>query len=182
MPSFEERVSIFISKNDKAVFGRRLSGFENSVASHFLLGYHEQFQLYFEKNDFEGLKQGLKKLAPAAEQEIWVSRQSRLMFVLTGFKGLDSAKVEKISEVFNKSGLPTEIDKNIKERIWKKLIANCVMNPLTAIFKAENGKLLKCKDLIKLIIDEFVIALLCRLVTEEGGVVSEATLSPKAYK
>ena len=64
---------------------------------------------------------------------------------------------EKISEVFNKSGLPTEIDKNIKERIWKKLIANCVMNPLTAIFKAENGKLLKCKDLIKLIIDELVI-------------------------
>ena len=48
---------------------------------------------------------------------------------------------EKISGIFNKSDLPAEVDENIKDRIWKKLIANCVMNPLTAVFKVKNGDL-----------------------------------------
>ena len=98
MPSFEERVFSFLSKNDKAVFGRRLTDFESSVASRFLVGYHEQLQPYFEKNDSKGLELALKNLAPTVEKNVRASREGGLVFVLNGFKGLDSAKTEKISE------------------------------------------------------------------------------------
>jgi len=64
---------------------------------------------------------------------------------------------EKISGIFNKSNLPAEIDENIKDRIWKKLIANCVMNPLTALFKIKNGDLSKTPNLIMSIVHELVL-------------------------
>ena len=64
---------------------------------------------------------------------------------------------EKISGIFNKSNLPAEIDENIKDRIWKKLIANCVMNPLTALFKIKNGDLSKMPNLIRSIVHELVL-------------------------
>lgn len=64
---------------------------------------------------------------------------------------------EKILEIFNNSNLPTEVDENIKDRIWKKTIVNCVMNPLTAIFKVKNGDLLKATDLVKSVIHELVL-------------------------
>lgn len=62
-----------------------------------------------------------------------------------------------INNVFNKAGLKTEISKNIKERIWAKLMVNCAINPLTAIFKAKNGELLKTPEIINLIINEIVM-------------------------
>src|SRR3989344_6088896 len=63
---------------------------------------------------------------------------------------------EKICRIFKKAGLPAQVDKNIKERIWKKTIVNCVMNPLTAIFGVKNGALLKDTGLIMPIIDELL--------------------------
>ncbi len=64
---------------------------------------------------------------------------------------------EKILEMFNNSDLPTEVDGNIKDRIWKKLITNCVMNTLTAIFKVKNGDLAKVPDLVRLVVHELVL-------------------------
>ena len=64
---------------------------------------------------------------------------------------------EKILEIFNNSNLPTEVDEKIKDRIWKKTIVNCVMNPLTAIFKVKNGDLLKATDLVKSVVHELVL-------------------------
>lgn len=64
---------------------------------------------------------------------------------------------EKISEIFNNSNLLTEIDENIKDRIWKKLIANCVMNALTGIFKVKNGDLEKSPELVESVIHELVL-------------------------
>ncbi|MFH0868115.1 MAG: 2-dehydropantoate 2-reductase [Candidatus Woesearchaeota archaeon] len=59
--------------------------------------------------------------------------------------------------IFNKSGFKTEVSKDIKQQIWKKLIVNCAVNPLTAILKVENGKLLKVLDLVRTIINESVM-------------------------
>lgn len=64
---------------------------------------------------------------------------------------------EKILEIFNNSNLPTEVDEDIKDRIWKKTIVNCVMNPLTAIFKVKNGDLLKAIYLVKSVVHELVM-------------------------
>ena len=68
-----------------------------------------------------------------------------------------------IADIFNKAGLKAEISEDIKKRIWIKLIANCVMNPLSAILKIKNGELIKMPDLIKLVINEIV-----RVAEKEG--------------
>ena len=63
---------------------------------------------------------------------------------------------KKILNILNKAGLKAEISANIEERIWKKLIVNCVMNTLSAIFKVENRALRHVPDLIRSIIQELV--------------------------
>ncbi|MGM0904925.1 MAG: ketopantoate reductase family protein [Pseudomonadota bacterium] len=40
---------------------------------------------------------------------------------------------------------PLVLEQNISQRRWLKLIINCVINPLTAIYDCENGKLLEDK-------------------------------------
>ncbi|MFQ6073683.1 MAG: ketopantoate reductase family protein [Candidatus Bathyarchaeia archaeon] len=49
---------------------------------------------------------------------------------------------ERIAQVFNESGLKTKISDEMKEEIWKKLIVNCVANPLTAILQARNNEIM----------------------------------------
>ena len=69
----------------------------------------------------------------------------------------ESNDSEKIVDLMNKSGLKAQVSPDINDRIWKKLIANCVMNPLTAIFRIKNGELAKCPDLIKSIVHELIL-------------------------
>jgi len=69
----------------------------------------------------------------------------------------DSEVSENICNIFNRCGLKTEISKNIKQEIWKKLFINCAINPLTVIFKVKNGDLLRVQDLINPIVKELVI-------------------------
>jgi 2-dehydropantoate 2-reductase len=61
------------------------------------------------------------------------------------FNNLSYTKVEKsplsdeIVNVFNKCGLKAEVSENIKEDIWKKLVVNCILNPISAILRIDNG-------------------------------------------
>ncbi|MBW2975872.1 2-dehydropantoate 2-reductase [Candidatus Woesearchaeota archaeon] len=71
---------------------------------------------------------------------------------------LEDSKVSgNISGVLSQAGLKTEIISDIQAMIWKKLIVNCAINPLTAILKVKNGDLLRFQDLIRLIIGELVM-------------------------
>ncbi|MGB9714077.1 MAG: ketopantoate reductase family protein [Candidatus Bathyarchaeales archaeon] len=45
---------------------------------------------------------------------------------------------ESIAKVFNECGLKTRLSEDIAREIWCKLITNCVINPLTAIFSVKN--------------------------------------------
>ncbi len=44
--------------------------------------------------------------------------------------------------LFNSCGMQTRILENIREEIWRKLILNCVINPLTAIFCVRNCEII----------------------------------------
>ena len=77
-----------------------------------------------------------------------------------------SGKSNAIAYIFNKCGLNCYIPNDIQVDVWKKLILNCVMNPLTAILRIENRKIVdKHLDPLKrLIIDE------CLRVAKKEGI------------
>jgi len=43
-----------------------------------------------------------------------------------------------IVDLFNDCGLPTRVSKDFISELWQKLVFNCVLNPLTAIFRVRN--------------------------------------------
>lgn len=63
---------------------------------------------------------------------------------------------ERIAAMFTDSGLDGRVSENIKVDVWRKLIFNCVINPLTSIIGAEVGAIADIRlDPIKtLVIDE----------------------------
>ncbi len=64
---------------------------------------------------------------------------------------------EKIINALKQSGLKAETTRDIKKRIWQKQIINCVINPLTTIFKVNNNQLSKVPELIRSIIREITM-------------------------
>ena len=77
-----------------------------------------------------------------------------------------SAASNAIAENFSKCGLNSYVSENIKEDMWKKLILNCVLNPISSILRVENRGIAdeKLNPLKKLIIDE------CLDVAKKDGV------------
>lgn len=77
-----------------------------------------------------------------------------------------SPRSKFIAENFKKCGLNGYASDNIKSDIWKKLILNCVLNPVTAILRIENrgiaDKMLN--PLKKLIVNE------CLQVAKKDGI------------
>ncbi len=71
-----------------------------------------------------------------------------------------------IAKLFAECGLNGYVSKNIKEDMWKKLILNCVLNPLTAILMVENRGITdeKINPIKKIIVDE------CLKVAKKDGV------------
>jgi 2-dehydropantoate 2-reductase len=45
------------------------------------------------------------------------------------------------------AGIPTELTADIEAAVWRKLVANCVINPLTALHELTNGALLERDEL-----------------------------------
>ena len=84
-----------------------------------------------------------------------------------GYTAIENSPASSIiAENFTKCGLNAHTSKNIKEDIWKKLILNCVLNPITAILGIRNGEIAdeRLNPLKKLVIDE------CLKVAEKDGV------------
>ena len=80
---------------------------------------------------------------------------------------IEKSKVSnEIAELFGKCGFECDVSENIKYGGWKKLILNCVLNPLTTILRIENRGIVdeKLAPIKKLIIDE------CLKVAERDGV------------
>ncbi|MFY9402854.1 MAG: 2-dehydropantoate 2-reductase [Candidatus Omnitrophota bacterium] len=59
------------------------------------------------------------------------------------FDGKMTAQMRSIRDIFNKAGIETKISKDIKSLIWSKLIINAGINPLTAILRVNNGRLIE---------------------------------------
>lgn len=79
------------------------------------------------------------------------------------------ARSQRIADTFTAAGLDGRISTDIKSDIWRKLIFNCVVNPITAILGSEVGAVAdpKLNPLKQLVIEE------CLAVAAAEGVTSE---------
>src|SRR3989338_8230628 len=77
-----------------------------------------------------------------------------------------SQKSKEIADNFSKCGLNAHVSKDIKYDMWKKVVFNCILNPVTAILKIKNDGITdeKLNPLKKLIADE------CAEVAEKDGI------------
>lgn len=73
-------------------------------------------------------------------------------------------EAEEIARLLNHAGMKTIISRDIKSTIWTKLIINAAINPLTAIIRCTNGRLL----------DEANLLFLMENIVEEGKRVAQA--------
>lgn len=71
--------------------------------------------------------------------------------------GKKTARIEKLCTIFNSSHMQTEIVKQIVGRIWCKVLVYSAINPVSAILRVSNGRLLEKMEsitLMKRLIDE----------------------------
>ncbi|MCH8003273.1 MAG: 2-dehydropantoate 2-reductase [Nanoarchaeota archaeon] len=83
------------------------------------------------------------------------------------YTAIENNKISKnLAENFDKCGLQAYVSENIKIDMWKKLILNCMINPITAILRIENKGIAdeRLNPLKKLIVDE------CIKVAEKEGI------------
>lgn len=81
-------------------------------------------------------------------------------------KNEKNAKSFDLAKLFTKCGLNGYVSENIKIDMWKKLILNCVLNPVTSILRIENKGIAeqRLNPLKKLIVNE------CLKVAEKDGI------------
>lgn len=59
-------------------------------------------------------------------------------------------KLDKVINIFNRAGMKTHPMEEVEEYVWKKLLINAGINPLTALFDIKNGKLLDLQNLMEI--------------------------------
>lgn len=76
--------------------------------------------------------------------------------VIGPYKGskdaVNTKMTRSIAEEFKNCGLAVDISENIYAHIWRKVIVNSAINPLTALARVKNGDLLKIEELHELLI------------------------------
>jgi 2-dehydropantoate 2-reductase len=63
------------------------------------------------------------------------------------FKKVTAAEVRELCREFTACGFPATFSDDIRRDMWMKAIVNAAINPLTAICKVENGRLLRIPQL-----------------------------------
>lgn len=78
----------------------------------------------------------------------------------------DERVMLELADSLRNSSLKVQVEKNMKERIWKKLIINSCINPLTAVLHVTNGSLLESEYAMTTMNSLFEEAI--RLAQKEG--------------
>lgn len=72
--------------------------------------------------------------------------------------------INNLMKVLKDAGFVVSLSKNMTSIIWRKLLINAIINPLTAIMRVNNGALLKCEHRVHLM----------KALLEEGCAVAQA--------
>jgi 2-dehydropantoate 2-reductase len=82
---------------------------------------------------------------------------------------------EQIAEMFNRCSLEAKVSEDMEKEIWKKLVVNCVVNPLTAILRVPDGEIIT--NSLKRLRDEIVRE--CLSVARAEGVILAPDLADR---
>jgi len=66
--------------------------------------------------------------------------------IIGEISGVVTTRVKRISEIFNRAGIKTEVSGNIQGVIWDKLIINVGINAITALTRMRNCELLEVPE------------------------------------
>ena len=100
-------------------------------------------------------------------------RPGLIRYTVKGYTLLEKHdRSPRIAAVMNAAGLDCRISPDIKSEVWRKLIFNCVVNPITTIIGSEVGGITdpRLDPLKQLVIDE------CVAVAEAEGVLLKTDL------
>ncbi len=89
--------------------------------------------------------------------------------------GSTTNRLKFIVEMFNEAGILTYISTDIYKDIWRKVIINSSINPLTAIFRCKNGYLLENPVLSHLVFN------LCHESTQVANSIKNQFLTKDTY-
>ena len=81
---------------------------------------------------------------------------------------MDEPGASRIAEAFSACGLRTEVSRDIAGEIWAKAVVNSCINPLTAVLRVPNGRLLSSPAVSRLMSE---LCLECSAVAAAAGVV-----------
>ncbi|MFP3985221.1 MAG: ketopantoate reductase family protein [Candidatus Bathyarchaeia archaeon] len=85
---------------------------------------------------------------------------------------------EKIAEILNRCMLKTSLSNDINKELWNKLVFNCLINPLTALFRVRNFAI--AADSLKAVRQHIVSE--CTEVGKAEGIAFPADLGEKIDK
>ena len=100
-------------------------------------------------------------------------RPGTIRYMARGYTILENhRRSTRIANVLNAAGLDCRISTNIAAEVWRKLVFNCVVNPITTIIGGEVGEIVdpRLNRLKQLVIDE------CTAVAASEGVLLQSDL------
>ena len=59
--------------------------------------------------------------------------------------------IQRLDTVFNQAGIPTRVSDNIQLELWRKLVINNGVNPLSAITRMDTGELMQDPGLSQIV-------------------------------
>ncbi len=94
-----------------------------------------------------------------------------------------TATGEKIGRLFDLCGLEARLSERMDVEIWRKLTMNCVINPLTAVFRVPNTEIAVegLREVRKGIVDECIRVAQKEGVRLEGDLEKEITMAAASY-
>lgn len=71
--------------------------------------------------------------------------------IVGAWRGVDHADVVRVRDVLDEAGIPTTVSDDIRADLWAKLVVNAAINPLAALSGVPNGRLVRDRDLARLL-------------------------------
>ncbi|MCS6998599.1 MAG: 2-dehydropantoate 2-reductase [Aquificaceae bacterium] len=70
---------------------------------------------------------------------------------------VDETLLQELAKTFQRAGIPTRYDREVYRHLWDKILYNCALNPLGALFQKRYGELVEnpyTKELMDYVIEE----------------------------